>query len=193
MSYRQIRVVNPIGIDYMESLLLVDEDIERSSLVEALKNTLASDPNGIFVAQTWDTAIEPDGEIVAFVIAYAPSMQRHVFLYQAWCKPGTDEKVADKLFLSLVLWSEANGRTSIKAETKRDVNAIYRRWNFIPFSQIIEFKIDSLLEEKLLNHAVITGKESNTKLLSEEKIGDADNGIENEDGGDAESATDSPR
>ena len=161
---KMLRLNSPMGIDYMRDFLLPDEDYTKDDLVDVLKTQLKEGYERTLILQAWEDVVieEEENEVPrlqSFLIALAPEMQQHVFLLQAWVRPGTDPSIADKMWLSLLVWTEGLGRSRIKMETLRDPTAFNRRWNFKTFSTIMQFEIPEQFEENLLNHALLIGKD----------------------------------
>jgi len=154
---RYIRARASVAVDYMRDYLLPDDDFSEGMLAEALRDMMQNTPDGIYVGQAWE-----GDELKAFVIAFAPPNMGHVFIHQAWANPEINgTKVQDKLFLRLCLWAETIERSELRAETKRNPEALLRRWNFKPFSQILSFDIGEGLTDRLteVSHNVVIGKE----------------------------------
>ena len=156
---KTIRVRNPEGVDLISSYLLSDPDIEQEDFAAELKYALANNADNIYFLQTWDIENE---KLLAFMIAINYPNQKHTFVWQIWRDPKlTNVALVDNYLHRLVLWTENFGKSKIKMETIRDVEAFSRRWNFKATSTVMEFVIPenfemAIYEEK---HSQIVGKD----------------------------------
>jgi len=126
---------NRSAIDFIKGHLIKDECYDNmESFVTDLKEIIGNP--SVFLC------IALDGEDVkGFILATAPPRYKHVFLWQVWVDPTVKEKIAQKLFFRLNLWASSLKRMEIRAETKRNTDAVLRKWNFKEISSIVSYKI----------------------------------------------------
>lgn len=87
-------------------------------------------------------------ELVAFLIVTAE--RTCVNLSQAWAKPGIPWAVMAAMFQRVVLWAASIDRFEIRAETKRDVDALFRRFGFEEHSVNIRYQIPHTIFDTFL-------------------------------------------
>jgi hypothetical protein len=134
---RIIRARGPAVIDFIEDKLLDTQEYTDVSFADVLRGLLSEQPDSTCIYVCFK-----DEEILGFLVAYAPPNVTHVWLWQAWADPKLKNTNVTKIvFDRLLLWTEFIGRTSIRAETKRETEAMYRRWKFQDYSKIIEYKL----------------------------------------------------
>lgn len=92
-----------------------------------------------------------DGELIGFVLSNV--CDDCVYVAQMWSKPGNSFKVADEMFLYVLLWTVGLGKPCVRASTSRDVTAFYERAGFQQTSVIIERQVDSEMLSRLLHKA----------------------------------------
>jgi hypothetical protein len=147
MKIRLVRVQNPKGIDLMKEKLLLDGYLDKNEYVNGLKEAIEGNPRNIFVMQAWD---EDKAALVAFIIAVNYSNNDHIFVLQAWCESNEELMqidITDRIFFRLMLWCIEVGKTQIRLETQRSLEAVNRRWGFVEQSKILKFDVPDDLEE----------------------------------------------
>ena len=145
-----VRATSPSGITLIEPLLIADNDRDRSAAADMFRQGLVNVPDAMFVLVAFE-----EEEVLGFVVAYLPPAVDHVFLHQAWVKPGVTT-LADKLFIRLAIWTENAGRHFIRAETQRNPEAFLRRWNFTQVSVIMQHRLVDDIESSI-THAAMVG------------------------------------
>lgn len=93
-----------------------------------------------------------DGEEVKALLI-AQRTQYSVFLTNFWSAPGNSWKIADEMFLWVLMWTIVSGRTDIRADTRRDVPAVFRRFGLTERSVVVERKITPELIAATFNQA----------------------------------------
>ena len=154
------------AINYIKPHLQDDPDYEPTDLVQMLKGSVGSE--NIFLALVIDGE-----ELQAFLLAFAPPLQHHAFIYQAWAAPQfTEQHLKDSVFLRLLLWCGSKGITEGRAETTRSTKPFIRKWNFKNYSTIMTYTIPENFEEELLKgkHNVLVGSSESLSTL----VGDAE-------------------
>lgn len=101
---------------------------------------------------------ESDGQLLAFVVAQA--LPACVFVSQTWSAARNPWQIVDELFLRVILWAEALGKKSIRAETARDADAFFRRFGFVERSVVIERAIEPGMTSVILDglRSMVNGK-----------------------------------
>ena len=142
-----IRVVNPEGITYMKDVVVPPEGMDKEVFLESLKRVLVNNREGIFLLQAYDGE-----EIIGVILAVDQPEMKHIFIYQAWSN-AKKMSLHDtrKMFMRLVLWADAKGKSELRAETQRNAEAFYRKWGFIEHSKILKFEVTEAFEDKLLD------------------------------------------
>lgn len=96
-------------------------------------------------------AAEREGRIVGFSIAFDLNVP-HIWISQFWNDPNESPKIADELFLRVLNWAVGLGKEEVRAETRRNVEVMYRRVGFEPHSTIVKLSLNGI-ESKLLDRA----------------------------------------
>jgi hypothetical protein len=150
-----IRMRNPMGLEIIREFLQPSFDsVSLEQFFTMARDLMEQRSDDLFIVIVLDEA----DACIAGTVAIAPPGCSHVFVLQAWSKPG-HELVSDKMFLRLCLWAKDKDRSSIRAETKRDARPYLRRWNFDELAVVLEFKLDEEFETRLLQgqHSVLVG------------------------------------
>ena len=140
-----IRSRDPKSVEYMLPHLTFHENTEqiRTKFARGFALAMANSPESVFLVQAWDGE-----DIVGFVTANVA--EDHIWVSQAWSKPENSSSVADEMFNRTILWAIALGRMSLRAETTRDVGAMFRRFRFEPITTIVEHRISPEVVSKIL-------------------------------------------
>jgi len=144
---RFVRVSTDYGINVMKDHLLSEPDLTNDQIAQGVREYLAVAPDKVFFMSAWEET--PDAtELYGFMLAYAPDNCSHVFIHQAWSKPGTE--TAAHLFYSLHKWAIGLGRSQFRCETLRAPEAFFRRWGFEELSRVLKLDITEGWEDRLL-------------------------------------------
>ena len=141
-----IRVVNTVGVDYMVDVVVPPEGMNKESFLGALKNALQENRENIFILQAYEGS-----DLIGLLLAVSLPDQNHVFVYQAW----SDDKrmtthAVRKMFMRLVLWADAKGKTELRVEVKEGAEDFYQKWGFVEHTKILKFEVAEGFEDKLL-------------------------------------------
>jgi len=117
---RMFRAKNPYAIDLMASHI-DNDDYDPGAISEMLKSMLVQTPEQLFILQLFDGE-----ELKGFLIATNPPLQGHVFVYQAWVDEHVGGTWSMDMFARLKAWTELAGKSEIRLETKRDVDAWFK-------------------------------------------------------------------
>lgn len=151
---RILRTRDPKAVEYMiPHFTLPGGDEEKEAAGQQLMQRMTTSPESVVVFQAWRGE-----DIVGFIIAFV-SENPFVWVAQGWSRPGNPWVIADELFRRVLLWGMALGRTSIRAETSRDLEAMYSRFGFKPVASIVERRItpEEISSVLSLGKAVVDG------------------------------------
>ncbi len=140
-----IRVRNSIGVDYMKEHF-VDVNSSKDVICESLKALLINDTENTFILQAWE-----GDKLVAFLTALNLTNQKYVWLDQAWSDPKTPLDVNDKIFFRFLMWVDSLGKKEVRAETRRDEDAVTRRWKFEKIATVMKFELPENYEANYMN------------------------------------------
>ena len=138
MAIQISRVKDPQQTDDMvEHFTFLNNDPQTKELfLKNLVNAMTNSPDSIFVIQA-----RKEGESVGFVVANVQTETPFVCVSQAWSRSSNGQNVATQMFMRTLLWTVGMGRTSMRAETDRDLAAFYKRFKFEPVSTVVEFSV----------------------------------------------------
>ena len=77
----------------------------------------------------------------------------YIYVSQVWSDAKNGWKVADEMFLKVLLWAYALGKSSLRAETQRDMGGWYRRFGFEERSVVIEKVVTPEMSARFVSHA----------------------------------------
>lgn len=135
------RVSDPNDLALMIPHFVVETEDQRRQVTQQIVKALLESPDRLFVVQA-----KRDEELIGFLVAQ--NIGSCVYVAQAWSNPSNGWPVADAMWERTVLWTVAIGKPEIRAETKRESEALYRRFGFEEVSKTIAFKVpDGLMNE----------------------------------------------
>jgi len=140
-----IRLANSKGIEYIKEHF-VDDDASKEFIAEGLKTSLINNLENTFIL----LAFEGD-KVIAYLTAMNMVNFKYVWLDQVWSDKDTPPDVNDKIFFRFLMWVDSLGKTEIRMETKRDEDAITRKWKFEKHSTIMKFILKEDYEKGYLN------------------------------------------
>lgn len=130
-----IRTRDPKAVQYMIPYFNEDNDEDSELAGRQISNMMHAQPESINVLQAWQ------GEnIVSFLVGNISDCG-YIWVAQGWSKSGNPPAVATEMFSRLLLWAMALGKMSVRAETTRSLEAMYRRFGFKPVATIVERRI----------------------------------------------------
>lgn len=127
-----IRTRDPKAVQYMIPHFSMDTDEEREIAGSQLANMMHAHPESVNVLQAWKGE-----DIVSFIVGNVAD-NPYVWIAQGWSKEGNPSMVATEMFTRIMLWAMALGKLSIRAETSRNLEVMYRRFGFEPVATIVE-------------------------------------------------------
>lgn len=86
--------------------------------------------------------------LVGFIVAQIEP--GYVWISQAWSHKSNNERVIDALFARVKLWALGCGYRAIRAETRRNLEAMRERFDFKPVSTTIEHTIGPEVSEAVM-------------------------------------------
>lgn len=129
-----------------EHLVFPAERDQSVKFLQQVTGMLANAPEQIqFIVATRDE------ELVGFVLSNVA--EDCVYIAQMWSKPGNSFRIADEMFLYVLLWAVGLGKPCVRATTSRSAGAFYERAGFKQTSVVIERQVDQEMLHKMLNRA----------------------------------------
>jgi hypothetical protein len=135
VKYR--RELDPTVLAELRPHIIAPDERSRVQMMEGTLKLMSERPETIFIF----TARDEEGMVTAFAIAQALPGIDHVWLDQCWSHKDNPPTVSDTIFTRLILWAISMGKNRVRAETKRSITPLVRRWGFDEVSKIIEHKI----------------------------------------------------
>lgn len=126
-------------------LLTFHDDRMKEPYLTELERRMIAAPDSLLIL----ASIESD-EVKAFLVAQNPGPEiPYMILTQVWSDPHNDRSWSDPFLARLVLWSLAHDKSYVRAETRRNAEAMYRRFGFEPSSTIVSLDLTPYSEEFL--------------------------------------------
>ncbi len=125
---------------------VLEEDQSAGEFLQVIQGVMTTTPEKIQVLRA-----SRDGETIAFAISFDLA-RPHVWIAQFWSAKETSTKVSDELFLRILNWAIALGKEEIRAETKRSVEAFYRRVGFTQHAVTVKLELKGI-ESKMLDRS----------------------------------------
>lgn len=141
-----IQIVRQTSVDRVYEMMehfALDEQEQRELLVAQIRQALTFKPESVLVIQ----ALRED-EVIGFIICDLALGQPYIWLSQAWSHPRNTYRVADEMWKRVQQWMVALGKYEVRAETKRQLNVLQRRFGFEPVSTTIACDIRKELNVK---------------------------------------------
>lgn len=145
MKYSIDQIHDEDTIVEMVPHLIVEDETQRQNFVAQYIEIMRRNPDNLLVLDVRDEA----QELVAFVIA--ERSLSFVTITQAWSKASNPWEITNELFLRVVLWATAMGKYEIRAETRRDLDALHRRFGFTERSVNMSYQIDQNILTGVIN------------------------------------------
>lgn len=112
-------------VDEMVEWFEVERAGQEQELAQQLKQALHGRPETVFVVQA-----RRDGELIGFIVCDLAIGHPYVWMSQAWSHPQNTFRVADEMWRRVREWAEMVGKGEVRAETRRQVDALRRRFGF---------------------------------------------------------------
>ena len=113
----------------------------RLEFARQLVITMTNSPNTVNVIQAWSYMETVEKELLGVIIGTNSVTQPYILIPQAWSHPGNSFEIMDELFGRLVMWAASMGKTSVRAETTRNVESMFHRFGLTEIAKVIERKI----------------------------------------------------
>lgn len=139
------RVETEHSIVEMVPHLSLENDYEKQLFAEQFINAIRTNRSSVFCVQ----ARNEDDELIGFIIAQSSDLP-FVSIHQAWSKPGNPWLVIDHLYKRTILWALSLGFEEIRAETKRSLEPLFRRFGFEEHSVVVKYKINPNLMDQVI-------------------------------------------
>lgn len=140
---RITRLQSVQGLEEMYPHFVFTDIVQRQQLIRQLTETMLQTPESLLVLQAISDVADPG--LVGFVVANNVPGASYVWVAQAWSQPGNDFEVADAMWARVRVWACALGKSSVRAQTGREIDVIYRRFGFEELCKIVEHKLDPAL------------------------------------------------
>lgn len=114
--------------------LVFRNNTERLMFVDQVLTELNHRPDCVFIL-----TVMKSNNLVGFVIAQ--EQPTYVWLAQAWGRSDNSPDVMFTVLEALKTWARALGKPCIRAETKRSVKALHRRFGFVECSRVVELTV----------------------------------------------------
>jgi len=135
-----IRVRSATIVPKIKPNLVYSDERCREAYVEELVHMLVNNPDRVFILAKVDGE-----EVTAFLIAIDPGINYpFVTVTNAWNDSHNGWDVADHIFARTLVWAAAMGKDYVRAETLRNTKAMYRRFGFEPFSEVMKVDLTDL-------------------------------------------------
>jgi hypothetical protein len=128
--------------------LLEDSDYDKETMLQMLLHHMTATPEQIQVLVAFD-----ENQVLGHTITFAEQGTVYTFILQAWVSNKAPKGLAKKLLSRVEAWTEDLGRKSIRMETRRKESGFIRRFNFQPFSSIMELPVG--LEHELTEDTTV--------------------------------------
>jgi len=142
-----IRATKPLVVDYLESHLEGDYHLSKESLADGIRTMLQDSPDDTLVL----TAFEGE-EIKAFMVGCTDSTSDHVALIQAWSDAPI--KTWKSMFLRFCIWTEAKGKSFIRAETSRGMEKFLEEFKFQEIARVMSFTVTEENHEEIVDEMI---------------------------------------
>lgn len=149
MMISVIRARSVNVLKHIEPILVFQDQRLRLPFIEGIAQQLTNSPDSILLLVAMDGS-----DLRASLIAHNPGPSLpYIFVSQLWSHPDNPPDWYKPFFARLILWTTANDKTYIRGETLRDTDAIYRRFGFEPFAQIVSFDlVKTGIYQRLTSH-----------------------------------------
>lgn len=142
------RAKNPQALVHLKDRVLETGDLPKeyflSALVERMKDPHAESHTFIIIGV--DT--EQKNKIVGHLVAIAEPGVDYIHVYEAEydAKIGSEEgrKATTNSFKAVVNWASTLGRSAIRMQTKRNIDAWMRNYPFSPIATVLEYRFNTI-------------------------------------------------
>jgi hypothetical protein len=137
-----IRTTSPRVLEFIGPKLDGDSDYSPQQELEDFGQFMVQNPDLCYVGCLFDEEQSPL-KLCGCFVGFAPPHRSHLFLIQAWLEEWTQTtEWPRKLFDDLQSFARDRGLVEIRGETRRNPEAILRRWGFETLSTVVSFKLE---------------------------------------------------
>lgn len=134
-TIKQIEIILP-------HLIMPDVEVTES-FVDEINLRIKEMPETILI----QADINKDGELTAFGIMIDPGPKLpYTLMPQVWSSTDGDSDWFTPMLTRAILWTIGRGKTSIRGQTTRNLSAMYRKFKFEPFLQVIKLDLKPYVE-----------------------------------------------
>lgn len=144
------RLTDPDDVYSLIDYCTFPDERNRSPFLSRIYEMLERTPESLLILAGFDD--HDDNTICAFIIAQNPGpTSRVIYLAQVWSHPENHLSWYKPFLAGLIMWTLSLGKEGIRAETQRDTKALYRRFGFEPYMEIVKLDIPSTQLDQLLH------------------------------------------
>jgi len=139
MNLEMKQSCSPDIIKHIVPHLIITDPEMRDLYVGELAAAILKAPESLLILTAFD---ETDKDLRVFLIAQDPGMlYPFANVSQLWSHPDNPRSWADPFFARTILWAVSRGKKYLRAETPRNLGAMYRRFGFESYLQVIKFDL----------------------------------------------------
>ena len=137
----QFRRLNSSGIIAVASHFILEPGSDRDAYAQWLAALTEANPEQVYalVAMALSDRVDVPHQVAAVMVTWAEYRKpAHCWIEQAYANPkfhGTD--ISERMMLKVCMWAEGMGLDQFRGMTQRDIDAIYRKWEFEPYATIV--------------------------------------------------------
>jgi hypothetical protein len=128
------RTQNLADVAEMVQFFVVENDGDRAVLAQQLSEVLTKLPESVLIVQA-----KKDEQLVGFIIAH--NTGPFVTCVQAWSRNANSFRIIDAMWSHVVLWTTVLGKSEIRAETRREIGPLHRRFGFVEIKKTIGYTV----------------------------------------------------
>lgn len=141
-----IRAKTSKVLKYIEPHLTFTDPNIKIPFMEEFVQTMEVLPESLMVI----AALDDDKTLKGFIIAQNPGFKYpYIVMAQIWSATGNPWTVTEEMLARIVMWAVSLGKSSIRGETQRNLQAVYQRYGFVPVSQVVQFNLNGILQSNL--------------------------------------------
>lgn len=138
MKLTRIKTAKQLG-PLVQHLTLCDPASSKERFIQNLEELMEHAPENLLILAHFDE----DTNLTSFIIAQNPGPKApYIFLAQVWSRADNEPDWYESFYARLLLWAIALDKSYIRGETERNTEAMYRRFGFKPYFQVIRLDLD---------------------------------------------------
>lgn len=134
------------GVQMCKPHFILDAGEDRDRFAAKISEMITNFPQWVYLVLVLDIeAKEPS--LIGFLLAAWENPAPYVWLFQAWTNPEyKGEPFSESVFIRFLTWAEELGLPEVRLMTKRDTDAVHRKWGFAPISQIMSLNVQDAMK-----------------------------------------------